>query len=51
MGKGCIWPEPDAEICTLTLSGLAALWPAWDIMALAAFTSYLMSNLGLPHQG
>ena len=27
MGKGCIWPEPDAEICTLTLRGLAALWP------------------------
>ena len=24
IGSGCIWPEPDAEICTFTLIGLAA---------------------------
>ena len=24
IGIGCIWPEPDAEIWTFTLSGFAA---------------------------
>ncbi|MNN04287.1 hypothetical protein D3C81_1170080 [compost metagenome] len=24
IGSGCIWPEPDADTCTFTLSGLAA---------------------------
>src|SRR5262245_32480521 len=51
MGIGIIWPEPDAEVCTFTFSSLLGPKPASCISFLAAARSYLMSNLGLPHQG
>ena len=51
IGIGCIWPEPEAEVCTFTLSGFEAEKPASVISFLAAAGSYLIWKLGLPCQG
>src|SRR5687768_662311 len=44
IGMGCIWPEPEAEVCTFTLSGLEAEKPASCMSFFAAAGSYLMSK-------
>ena len=51
IGIGSIWPEPDAEVCTFTLSFLSAEKPASVISFAAASGSYLIWNFGLPRQG
>src|SRR5450830_1311704 len=51
IGNGCICPEPEVEINTLILSGLAAEYPACCIILRAASGSYLMWNCGLPRHG
>ena len=51
IGSGIIWPEPEAEVWILTVSGFAFEKPASPISLRAASGSYLMSNFGLPHQG
>src|SRR6202043_2396560 len=51
IGSGSIWPEPDAEVCTLTASFLLGPYPASCISFCAAGLSYLISKVGLPRPG
>ena len=51
IGSGCIWPEPELEISTLTFTGLDGLKPASARSFLAAAGSYFTSNFGCPNHG
>src|SRR5438477_284269 len=51
IGNGSIWPEPEAEVWTLTANFLPGPYPASCISFCADGLSYLIWKLGLPRQG
>jgi hypothetical protein len=50
IGSGCICPEPEAEVATVTCSGLRR-YPASVISLRAVSGSYLIWKVGLPCHG
>src|SRR5687767_10547967 len=51
IGRGSIWPEPEGETSTFSVSGLSLVYPASARSFLAVSGSYLIWNFGEPNHG